>query len=84
MADSLYHRVDAAIVILGICFGLVGLLYLFGDFLSTGPIVSAPVPGPCGCGGRCCQAAEQDSDGRWELPLVIEIPLPDEGGGTLK
>lgn len=63
MPNSLYRRRWESILIGTVVSFIVVPIVLFlsfacGFLTPVGPIVSAPVPGPCGCGGRCCQAAE--------------------------
>ncbi len=85
MADSLYRQFRLPVSFVAASLLAALLLYKFGVLHAVGPIVGAPVSGPCGCGGECCQAEPpgMGADPRYPLPLeiVLEAPLPE---GTLK
>lgn len=67
MSEPLYYGWPQALAFALACLIGATLLDQWGFLSAGGPIVSAPVPGPCGCGGRCCQAADSSLDSTEEV-----------------
>lgn len=76
MADSLYRRWLGSLLFGPLAF-VLAILFVAMALAppdSPSPIVTAPVPGPCGCGGRCCQV-DSSLDSILEDEITEPLPL---------